>query len=189
MMPFCLPEERPPEEMPFQTRVVFHAAEELRVLAVQALGQTWEAALPRVPLTRGELRELLKARFLKDEQAVLKQLAGLGSQSEGIITALELTRGIIKEALHRLRGDRAAQITLAAIISATRFRIYRHGRPLATRCGNCRVREDSFTHLVVCHSLQNEVQKGAQSVDFLVDMATAAVLTPPGSSVPFVRDL
>ena len=122
------------------------AAVEFRVIAVRAMGPRWADTLPIVPLTKQELETLPKMRFLRDEGVALKQLAKLA----GIITALELTREVIREALRRLRHDRAAEATLVAILGGTRYRKYSHGRRLATRCGQCYVREDSFTRMLVC---------------------------------------
>ena len=158
-------------------------------MVIQGKEAQWADALPRDPLTKEELELLLKRRFEQDEYTTLRQLAMLGSRSASIITGLELTRSVVKEALQKLCPDRAAQITLMSILGATRFRAYAGGRPLPTRCGNCKVREDSFTHLLHCYSLVSLYKKGAQSVDILVTLAKRTKLLIPGTSLPFVRDL
>ena len=153
------------------------------------MGGKWADQLPRIPLTKQETKDMLKKRQEKDEFNILCRLAEMGSGSATIITKLGLTRGIVKEALRELKSVRAAQITLGTVLGATRFRLYQGSRRLATRCGKCRHVEDSFDHMLRCYDLMGEYQTGANTVDFLVTMAKKVKLSPPGISLPFVRDL
>ena len=189
LMPLILPLEKGPEEMPFVTRELFTALEEFRLAGAGAIAERGTDRVPRIPLTKQETKELLKRRQERDECNILCRLAELGSGSATIITRLRLTRDNVKEALKGLKEDRAAQITLVTILGATRFRIHRGGRTLPTRCGRCRHIQDSFDHLIRCYELTQDYQTGDQSVDFLVKMAREAKLSPPGMSLPFVRDL
>ena len=175
--------------MPFQIRELFRTVDEFKKVVIKAMGSKWEEALPRVPLTKEEVKSLLRTRQRRDERKVLGRLAELGSTSAAIITELRLTRETVKEAMRSLQRDRAAQITLATILGATRFRVYHGGRRLATRCSNCRHVEDSFHHLLRCFNLTEDYQTGAQSVDFLTKMAKRAIARSPGTSLPFARDL
>ena len=117
------------------------------------------------------------------------QLAQLGSMSATIITNLQLTREIYKEALDDLQQERAAQITLTCILSANRFRVHYQGSVLRSRCGRCRREEDSFAHMLRCYDLQDQLNKGANAAPFLAHMARTVKLSPPGVSVPIVEDL
>ena len=189
MKPFVLPEGKGPEEMPYQIREMFRAADEFKAVVIAAMGDNWAATLPRVPLTKEEVKTLLRARQEQGEQKVIARLAALGSDSARIITDLVLTRAVVREAMRDLKEERAAQVALATILGGTRFRVFHNNRRLATRCGKCRHIEDSFEHLIRCYDLQAEYRVGAQSVDFLTKMARKAVLDPPGVSLPFVRDL
>ena len=189
MRPLYLPEAMTPEETPGQYQELYTAAEEFRHTAESVLGGRWFEDLPKVPLTRAEVQELIREQMDRDELMAMRQLATLESESAVIIVDLELTRGVIQEALGRLREDRAAQVTLASILSATRYRIYSHGRRLPTRCGKCRNAQDSFGHMIRCYALEGEVARGSQAVEFLVKMARVTKTKPPGLSLPFVRDL
>ena len=58
-----------------------------------------------VPYADEELKALLMAQVLRDEQAVLAQLARLGSVSAQTIALLQLTRETAEEASHVLRHE------------------------------------------------------------------------------------
>ena len=184
-----MPEEKAIEEMPWYVREILVAAEEFRVAALRELGQAWVEALPMIPLLREEMKALVRGQMEVDEQTVFRQLAQLGSMSAGLITDLRITREVVSEAMSVLRGDRAAQVTLVSILSATRFRVHYDGRVLDTVCEGCKVRKDSFEHMLQCYALTGQLRRGADSVKFLVQMAKKTKLSPPGVSRPFVCDL
>ena len=113
---------------------------------------------------------------------VLRQLSSLGSVSAEIITRLELTRELVRIAYTILKEERRAQVTLAKILSGTRFKYYLNGVLVPTRCpnkfgrGECN-QCDSFDHLLRCYGLRKKFKKGADSVKFLILMARRAI--PP----------
>ena len=187
--PLYLPEVLSPEETPWQIRELYTAAEEFRHATEAIMGERWFEDLPKVPLTRAETLQLIRRQMDRDELMVMRQLATLESESATIIVDLKLTREVVQEAFSVLRGDRAAQVTLASILGATRYRIYSHNKRLPTRCGKCKVRQDSFAHMIHCYALEEDVARGDQAVKFLVKMARITKTTPPGLSLPFCRDL
>ena len=163
--------------------------EEFRQIALPRLGMEWANTLPRVPLTKAELKQVVKRQWERDETAALRQLADLGSVSAGIITRLELTREIIQMATSILRTERAAQVTLMSILGGTRFKAYFHGVLVPTKCPHKKRRgicgeEDSYEHLLWCYWLENREQKGPDSLDFLVAMARKTIPQIPGTAQP-----
>ena len=132
----------------------------------------WAATLPVLPYTTGEVKELIENQCLSDEQGVLEQLMHLGSASAQILTQLQLTRGIVKEALQELRDERRAQCNLLEVLSAARYKMVTAQGLVDTHCPlrACRAR-DSFSHMLECYDLQEHVARGAASVPFLVRMA------------------
>ena len=189
LTPLWLPEEIPPEEMPWRIQGLFITAEEFRAEMAQATEEDWAKNLPRIPLVKSEVRDLIRTQMAADELIAFKQPAGLGSASATLLVGLQLTRDTVKEALDKLQDDRGAQITLLSVLSATRFRIYSHGRALPTKCGKCRVHPDTFDHMLRCYVLQESLVRGPGAVNFLVELAVRTKVVPPGVSVPFVRDL
>ena len=119
----------------------------------------------------------------------IRQLAELGSESGKIITRLQLTREIVYMAMSVLRNERAAQVTLMSILGATRFKTFFHGVLVPTRCPRllrhraCGL-EDSYVHLLQCYRIQRLERKGAEPLDFLVEMARRAAPARPGTVRP-----
>ena len=111
------------------------AAEAFRATTLQAMGDEWIRTLPEIPPAKGEVEGLVRRRMETDGQTVFRQLAQLGCASAKLIVDLRMTRGVSKNALYGLQHDRAAQITLALILSATRYRVHYGGRVLNTVCG------------------------------------------------------
>ena len=142
-----------------------------------------------IPLLREEAKAPVRGQMGADERTVFRHLAQLGSRSARLITDLRITRDVVSEALSILRGGRAAQVTLVSILGATRFRVHYDGRILDTVCEGCRVRKDSFEHMLQRYELTGQLQRGADSEKFLVHMVRGAKLSPPGVSRPFVCDL
>ena len=190
LRPFALPmATESPSDLPMYHLKVLTVFEEFRQIALPILGDDWHRTLPRVPLTKEELKEVVRRQWERDEILALRQLAELGSFSAGIITHLELTREIIHSAMSMLSRDRAAQVTLLSILGATRFKTFFHGVLVPTRCphvlgGEVCGTEDSYEHLLRCHGLRIHERKGADSLDFLVMMARRAVPAIPGTVMP-----
>ena len=132
------------------------------------MGARWADEPPRAPLTKQEVKQLHKKPQETDEYTVLRTLADLGSTAARIITWLQLSRAMVKEALGSLLGNRAAQVALVAILGATRFRVHHRNRGQPTRCGKCRHVEDSVDHLLRCYDLLTDHQGGENAADFLV---------------------
>ena len=167
------------------------AAEEFRQAALPLLGRNeWIRSLPRVPLTKEELKAHVENCMQGDETLHIKRLADLGSESAKNIMRLKLERSFIKEAFRQLRGEHPAQITLATIPCGTRFKYPFQGLLLPTECPNKRRSdlacgaEDSLEHLIACYGLKKHVGTGVASIEFMVKMARRAVSDTPGVSVP-----
>ena len=84
-----------PSEVPAYHLQVLTMFEEFRLFALPTLGIEWAGTLPRIPLTRGELKEVAQTQWERGEYMARRQLAVLDSISAGIITRLELTRGTV----------------------------------------------------------------------------------------------
>ena len=110
--------------MPWYVREILVAAEEFRAAVPREMGRESRSASPMIPLLREEAEALVRRQMVGDEQLIFRQLARLGSKSAGLIVELWLTRGVLREAFACLRDDRAAQVTSASIISATKFRVH-----------------------------------------------------------------
>ena len=113
-------------------------------------GDEGAEALTRAPPTEMAIRMLMCCRVERDGLTVMKQLAQLGSTSSVIIVDMQSRRQIAQEAFDVLWYDRSAQITLASILSAARYRIPLCGRVLNTVCENCGARPGSCAHLLKC---------------------------------------
>ena len=95
-------------------------AEHFRRAALQQLGEDWVKCLPRLPCTTDELKELPDASEQKDELAVLRLPALMGSTSSEIITYLEVTRTVVTEVFSHRSYERSLQTNLAGILCAAR---------------------------------------------------------------------
>ena len=190
VMPFALPmETERPTELPLVYGDVLRVMEEFRAMAPPTLGDGWTETLPRVPLSKEEMKQMIKQKHEEDELFVLRELAVLGSESAKIIIELQLTREIVAAAMAVLQRKRELQVTLISILGATRFKRAFHGVLVPASCPHFRHgvlcgREDSFSHLLDCYNLRSGIKKGAESIDFLVEMAKKTVTTSPGRSVP-----
>ena len=127
--------------------------EEFRRIALPTLGATWSSTLPRIPLAKEELKEMVRAKWEADEILALRQLSQLDSVSARIITDLELARRIVRMAMSVLREGRGAQVTLLSILGATRFKTFFRGVLVLTRCPHAWGRvacgfENSYGHLL-----------------------------------------
>ena len=107
MSPVFLPGERPPEDMPGYVAEMMRAAEEFRAAAEQHTGREWWTVLPRVPLTKTDVRSSSWKQMERDEITAMYQLRLLGSREAGVIIQLQFTRGVIQEAFSRIQRDRS----------------------------------------------------------------------------------
>ena len=162
----------PEEEMDLPQKLFLSVAEHFRTAVLPNQSGNWRNHLPILPCTAGELKEVLENQYRQDEMKVLTQLAQLGSTSAQIITSLELTRDIVEEALHELRGERRAQCNLLDILSAARYKTITNEGLMDTHCPlqACRAR-DSFAHMLGCYDLIPHLEKGPSSTSFLLRMA------------------
>ena len=190
LLPYNLPMDVPRvEELPLIYQDVVMIFEEFRLYALPTLGDNWINTLPRAPLTKTEVKDVLREQLERDEILVLRQLAPLDSVSANIIIRLELTRELVRAALTMLQEERPAQVTLTKILSGARFKYLLDGVLVPTRCPNkyrgtdCGL-EDSFDHLLSCYKLRSRIKKGAQVIGFLLLMARRARPPPPGLTRP-----
>ena len=153
------------------------------------MGTEWEHTLPRVPLTKRELKQVVRLQWEGDEILAIRQLAEVGSVSAGILTRLQLTREIAHMTMSMLRKERAAQVTLLSILGGTRFKHPFHGVLVPTMCprmrnGNRCGAEDSYEHLLRCYGLRRRERMGVDALDFLVLTARKAIPPVPGMVNP-----
>ena len=145
--------------------------------------ETWGKRLCRVPLTPEEVKLRVKARYEKDEAKMLPLLSARGSVSGTLFTEMNLTRGILSEAMARLNHSRALQSTLGSIVCATRFKYFQGARLLQTECAYCG-QVDSFTHLLSCVNIGQPPRDSEELVGFLVELADRAYNVNPGNPRP-----
>ena len=190
LKPFDLPmETETPTDLPVYHSRVLAVFEEFRQFALPALGAEWEHKLPRVPLTKQELKRVVRRQWENDEILAIRQLAEVGSVSAGILTRLQITREIVHLTMSMLRRERAAQVTLISILGGTRFKHHFHGVLVPTRCPKLRNgrrcgSEDSYEHLLRCYGLRRYERTGPDALDFLVLMARKAIPPVPGMVDP-----
>ena len=176
-------------DLPWRYREVLEVTEDFRRLAIHKLGDGWIQGLPRVPVGKEELKDMLKKQQKADETDILRMLATMESESAEIITRLSLTREVVAAALAVLQSDHAAQVNLLSILGGTRFKYAIHGVLVPTRCPNKRYgrqcdQEDSYEHLLRCYALSTEERPGVAAVDFLVTMAKRTKTRQPGVPTP-----
>ena len=138
------------------------------------------------PVTKEELRSRLREGQEETEFRVLSRLAALGSASaDTIVSRLRLTREALKEAIFLLSDNRDAQVNLAEIISAARFKILTGREIFRTKCPQqlC-FQRDSSQHMVERYVLTPWVAEGAQVAPSLVRMARATLLARSHRVIP-----
>ena len=146
---------------------------------------SYEGRFPRIPLTKEEVKDIIKTRYEIDEWATVRMLKQRSSKSAAVMVQLGLTRDVIRQALQQLEGSRPLQVTLCTIICATRFKYFEKNKIFPTTCKKCGA-EDSFDHLVLCAGLSRPAPSLVVEhiVAFLVDLARAAHQINPGLPVP-----
>ena len=146
-----------------------------------AIPREWRTTPPCVPHTQEEIKTVIKNCFRRDERRILDLLGDLDSESASIISFLDLSREAVSEVMDRLKDQRIQQVTLLAILSATRFRTLTKEGLVPTQCPRTGCgRKDSFWHLLECYGLQTSVENGPHVVPFLLYLAQKipAVTTP-----------
>ena len=164
--------------------------EHFRSVILPGQGPDWRGSLPMVPVTKEELRDRLREGQEETEFCVLSRLAALGSASADIIvTRLRLTREALKEAMYLLSDDRAAQVNLSEIVSATRFKVLTGRGVYRTKCPKklC-FEKDSFPHMIRCYELTPWLAQGASVVPFLVRMAKVTLLEGRHRVIPYPEE-
>ena len=103
--------------------------------------------------------------------------------SASIITVLDLTRSIVKEALGALRDSREDQQNLLSILGATRYKTFYQRNMYYTVCPKtgCYQR-DTFWHTIECYGLLEAVCLGSGAVPFLMELARTTK-RPKGKAV------
>ena len=187
LLPFYLPdsfqEDTPPN---FSTQLFMSVAEHFRRAIVPQYIDEWNLTLPRLPCTTNELKEATSNRHQQDEQTILTHLAALGSVSAQIITKLQLTRGVVVEALQHLQNERRAQCNLLMILSAARYKMLTKDGLSDTVCPLTRCNErDTFEHMLQCYDLTTKVERGEAAVNFLIAMARKTQILDPKAPRPF----
>ena len=190
LRPFGLPEGyRTSGNLQWSYREVLRTAEEFRILAISKLSVEWMEGLPVVPLTKVEVKGLLKEQFEKGEKAAFGMLKHLDSTSSTIITELGITRETVRAVLIELKERREAQTNLLSIICGTRFKYYFHGVLVPTRCPNqhwgrqCG-KEDSLEHMIKCYSMSTIPREGPELITFLTTLAKRSVMRYPAHPSP-----
>ena len=163
--------------------------EDFRAYAAQPLGEDWRKTLPLAPLTREEGKDLVPSCQRQDEVTVLRQLTELESVSAGIISRLELTRDIVKEAFAQVKREHAAQINLTSILCGTRYKYRYQGLLVPTQrrngfWGSWYGRLDAFNHTLSCYALKRYEATGLDAIEFLVRMARKTLRDNPGKPTP-----
>ena len=144
--------------------------------------------MARIPWTSSETKERLKSRYLEDEIQTIRMLAEAGSTSCTIYRELELNRQVIKEVLKALRKDRHQQVTRAAIICGTRYKVYEDNRSYPVKCEvrpDCR-EEDSLKHMLKCCEMILPDKEADETTreQFFAQLVIKAKVTNPGHPIP-----
>ena len=190
MYPYDPPVDKEPHEMPWVYRAISTQVEEFRRFQdtqPKEEGATRNRHIPRIPLTKVEIRTLLYERLERDEMLIFGLLEKIGSTSAKTLIKLKLTRQIVKDVYSRLRRDRTAQITLTEVPGATRYKYAHKGHLLQVTCPRCRRVPDSYEHMVDCDNLREQEATGADAIAYLVKLAESVVTTPPNLVFPILE--
>ena len=148
--------------------------------------------IPRIPLTKSEVKERLVHRYERDERRCFLLLAQNGSISCTLFIEWGLTRAIIKSALQELFYNRRLQVTLASILVGTRFKFFDTligggNARVHTQCRQCGER-DSPEHLLMHAKIEGPPVNPDELVQFLVAVAQSADVLNPHLSTPWVPE-
>ena len=156
-----------------------------------ALPQTL-SRVPRIPLTKSEVKERLRHRFETDERRCLLLLAKNDSISSTLFIEWGLTRAVIKSALQDLSYNRRMQVTLASVLTGTRFKFFDTmlgggSARLPTVCKLCGER-DSPAHILSHAKIDGPPIIPEEKVQFLVTIAQVAEVINPHLSTPWYQE-
>ena len=149
--------------------------------------------ISRIPLTNSEVMERVRYRYELDEIKTFRLLAGAESVSCTLFLEWKLTRGIIKNAMQSLSYNRRLQVTLASILTGTRFKYYDTlmgggSTRLPTVCQLCGKR-DSPAHILHHAGVTELPSCPDEQVTFLALLAKTAEVINPHISAPLVTDV
>ena len=148
--------------------------------------------IPRIPLNKAEVKERLAHRYENDERRGLLMLAKGGSISCTLFIEWGLTRAMIKSALQELFYNRRLQVTLASILTGTRFKYFDTligggSTRLPTTCRLCGDR-DTPAHLLKHAKVDQPPTMPEELIQFLVTLAQTADVINPHISTPYVLE-
>ena len=166
----------------------FNHGTKIRLLRIMTNkeGSALLCRIPRIPLTKEEVKERLKLKSERDELNGIEKLASKGSLSCRIFGELGLTREMIKMAMRELVWSRRQQVALSTVILATRFKFFGTGRGntlTKTRCTICDM-EDNWEHLRSHCSGEASLVDVDGVVEYLVRIAECADRINPHIPVP-----
>ena len=189
LAPFRIPEccdEVRRENMTWSQEVFLRVAEHFRAAVLPSQTVEWRANLPWIPMTMEEIKTTVGERHREDELKALQYLADSGSEAADIITQLDLTRELVQEAMDELRDERTAQVNLASILTATRFKTLTKSGVVPTKCPKklCFSR-DSFWHMLECYQLGPSLRRGVEAVPFLVLVERTTLLRERVNPIPY----
>ena len=161
----------------------------LSAFVLRGIPKDNRARIPRIPLTNQEIKERLRALYERDERKVFDILASRGSLSSTIFINWRLTRPIIRQAMIDLSHSRQQQVTLASILTATRFKMYEGAVSgggnvwVPTQCHLCG-KADGPEHLLSHMNEESIPRDPSELSDFLVKLAGMAQRRNPHMSIP-----
>ena len=186
--PMFLPDgmEQEREKKDLQVELLLRLAEHFRASVLTLQTEEWWEKIPKLPLTTLEIKELLTHWELADEQRILWGLAAMNSASAKIMTMMGLIRSVVAEAFVLLRGKRLQQVTLASVLSATRYKVLTESKIHPTKCPRtyCYA-QDSFDHMLQCYGLTEFIQKGDGAAPFLARMPRVVAIPPGHRAIPY----
>ena len=115
-------------------RLILGFTEQFRRYGLACLDNEQRIRIPRLPLTRTEVGDMLRTRMEQDEQETFQQLMQHKSEPAWIICRLKITRSIVRAVLDELRENRAAHANFVSILAATRFKYASKTGLVPARC-------------------------------------------------------
>ena len=146
------------------------------------------ARIPRIPLNQKEVAEGICFQYEIDDNRGLGLLAQKSSVSSALFLEWRVPRAAIKNATQELCYNRRFQVTLASILTGTRFRFYDAtmggtNTCFPTVCRQCGER-DTPAHLPKHAKISQVPGKPEGKVEFLAQLAISSYVINPRISVP-----
>ena len=136
-------------------------------------------------MTTEEIKVVVKGKHQEDTLRALQRLANLGSEAADVITQVDPTREVVREAMRELRDERKAQVHLAGMLTASRFKTHVQQGVVPIECPTkTRFARDSFWHMLECYHLESQVRRGVAAAPFLVSMARTTLLEGRANLIP-----